>query len=379
MPEGFFSVLPCYFDNGPKCEYLSDAAHAFLGIGEYFKSVKSASIDSVIEHLSDEGLIRLENTAQSLRSARTFVFAVLGWQTMLYRASIGTCPPEQLAVIEEQNGFRGNAFLQLKQEERSCSKPNLPEFLVGFGVLLPAKNLCLTKSTHERQAFDKLDKIMPASFNAAVLSFVGHVHVKWVDTLSCHLEFDPVARELYLFRFPTFCQASLDCAGSQYTRKSVIHSCGATSGHHLHEWALPEEIDSFLSEILLSYRLLFGQTKASRKFFRKTAPFEDVPKDVEDALLARLCGKETCYSRGRKADRDIYELSEDFPILRSRIAALHSHLERTKPRTWTELWRDKRDSAQWLTFWAVICFGGLGLLFAFLQVVLQAAQLALSL
>ena len=146
----------------------------------------------------------------------------------------------------------------------------------------------------------------------------------------------------------------------------------------MREWASVEEVEAFLAEILLSYRLLFGQTKASRKFFKQTAPFEDVPKDVEDKLLTRLCTDKTYYARDRKADRDIYELSEDFPVLRGRIAVLHSHLEGMKSRTWTELWRDKRDSAQWLTFWAVLFFGGLGLLLALLQAVLQPAQLGLS-
>jgi hypothetical protein len=40
------------------------------------------------------------------------------------------------------------------------------------------------------------------------------------------------------------------------------------------------------------------------------------------------------------------------------------------------IWKDKRDSAHWLTFWAVIIIGGAGLLLGFMQVLLQAIQLA---
>jgi hypothetical protein len=75
-------------------------------------------------------------------------------------------------------------------------------------------------------------------------------------------------------------------------------------------------------------------------------------------------------------ERESYDLSCDFPILRSKLAILHRHLENKKPRTWKALWQDKRDSASWLTFWAVIIIGGLGIILAFLQVVLQIVQIA---
>jgi type VI protein secretion system component VasF len=73
-------------------------------------------------------------------------------------------------------------------------------------------------------------------------------------------------------------------------------------------------------------------------------------------------------------ERAKYNLARDFPILRSRLAVLLQHLAQTKPRTWRELWQDKRDSSAWLTFWAVIIIGAAGLVLGLLQVVLQAVQ-----
>ncbi|OAX82522.1 hypothetical protein ACJ72_03132, partial [Emergomyces africanus] len=351
-------------------------------IAAYLKSATSPSIDRVIEHLTDKDLIRLEDTIESLNSARLFVFAILGWQTMLYMPSLGTCPPGQLAVADEQNGFRGGAFMQLRQD-LFCSRHDLPEFLMGFGILLPAKNLCLAVDTEERLAFDRLDKITPRDFNASLISTIGHLQIKWVDILSCHMEFDPITKKLYLFRFPSYCQASLDCKEGDredsHGHKSVIHSCATTRGD-LREWAATREVDLFMAEILLSYRLLFGQTNTSRRFFRQTAPFKGLPKNVHDLLLAHLCGTKEGYvsEYADTVEQDVYDLAEHFPILRSRIVALHSHMGRATTKTWSELWRDKRDSAQWLTFWALLVFGGLGLLFSFLQVLLQAVQLGLG-
>lgn len=97
---------------------------------------------------------------------------------------------------------------------------------------------------------------------------------------------------------------------------------------------------------------------------------------LHDSLLPALCtDRKTTLPRLCK-ERDSYRLSRDFPILRSRIAILQQHMSTSKPRGWQDFWNDRRDSAQWLTFWAVIAIGGLGLILALMQVVLQVVQLA---
>jgi len=42
------------------------------------------------------------------------------------------------------------------------------------------------------------------------------------------------------------------------------------------------------------------------------------------------------------------------------------------------LWDDKRDSASWFTFWAVLIFGGIAIILAFVQVILQIVQVSLQ-
>lgn len=74
-------------------------------------------------------------------------------------------------------------------------------------------------------------------------------------------------------------------------------------------------------------------------------------------------------------DRESYRLNRDFPVLRERLAILQHHLNNVKPRSWKAIWADKRDSAQWWTFWAVIIFGGTGIILGAMQVILQFIQL----
>jgi hypothetical protein len=134
------------------------------------------------------------------------------------------------------------------------------------------------------------------------------------------------------------------------------------------------DVTQLLHEILLSYRLLFGQDKKSRRLFQSMEVFKG--ESYEDYLLAELCDSKTLALPTLCKEREFYRLSRDFPILRSRIAVLQQQMTNLKPRGWREIWNDKRDSAQWYTFWAVIVFGGSGIVLAFIQTVLQALQLA---
>lgn len=153
-------------------------------------------------------------------------------------------------------------------------------------------------------------------------------------------------------------------------------SCAAQSDDN-QNWASKMDVTQLLHEILLSYRLLFGQSKDSRRLFRSMDAFKGEPPEAHDPLLEQLCNsKSAALLPSCCKEREFYRLRRDFPVLRSRIASLQQQMHSLKPRGWREIWKDKRDSAQWYTFWAVIIFGGSGIIMAAIQVVLQAAQLA---
>ena len=53
---------------------------------------------------------------------------------------------------------------------------------------------------------------------------------------------------------------------------------------------------------------------------------------------------------------------------------LNQYTASRKPRSFKQLWLDKRDSAAWLTFWTVLLFGVVGILLGLLQAVFQILQ-----
>lgn len=338
-------------------------------------STSDSSIESIVTCLFDKKLAKTHDNTEALSHATNLVFAIIGWQTMLYKPDTGSCPRAQLAIADETDGHRGYAYMNLRQDQ-GASRKALYEFLMGFGVLLPCYNFNTLASDDDKRALVATKIVTPDSLNVHLLTSIGGIQIKWTDSLACHLEFDADSSTLHLFRFPTFCAINLLGQEKNQT-KSTIHSCAAPPMAASY-WATHEDINDLLRETLLSYRLLFGQNKASRRLFRSLNPFGDLPERCKDRSLSELCGRKQSGFETQLPERDSYVLSKDFPILRSRLAVLAYHFSNKRPRTWKELWNDKRDSASWFTFWTVLIFGGIAIILAFVQVVLQIVQVSLQ-
>ena len=65
---------------------------------------------------------------------------------------------------------------------------------------------------------------------------------------------------------------------------------------------------------------------------------------------------------------------ERFPELGPRVKVLMEFMEKQKPRGFFALWRDKRDSNSWYTFWAAVILGVAAFILASAGVALASAQ-----
>jgi hypothetical protein len=149
-------------------------------------------------------------------------------------------------------------------------------------------------------------------------------------------------------------------------------------------------------EVLMSYRLLFGQTKASRRVARAaiTELKNAEPEKSYDQLLdILLCSRAShnmlrrlplslwpisCHSfKGCLQEENIYSSQDDFPMFGQRLAKLQEFNLRQQPSKLRDLWRDRRNPLQWYTFWAVLLIGGLTILLAILQLVVGVIQVVI--
>lgn len=188
-----------------------------------------------------------------------------------------------------------------------------------------------------------------------------------------------------------------------------------------------EEKSALYREVLLSYRLLFGQSASSRKLFTQlhgqsfkrasTTYGHHILADYQDS--ANSCGDATAdeidpflyticttplnshlrYSHiigwktsstllpgeifpssaldhnGQLQESDTYSGRDDFPIFGPRLLALQRYNMRQQPSRIRDFWRDRRNPLQWYTFWAVLWIGGASIILAVLQLVVGIVQI----
>ena len=166
----------------------------------------------------------------------------------------------------------------------------------------------------------------------------------------------------------------------------------------------PEPHEIF-KDVLLSYRLLFGQNSGSWKAFRKDYhDFDGITRNGEilcDPLLSKLCGQGWEKERGFYKDLDAIDAPshyrvQDFPFLGSRLLRLQNFSKHQEPHDWKVLWNDRRDISKWTqilshalsayplpvksyTFWAVLIFGGGTLLITLVQLIVQTVLSSIQL
>lgn len=64
----------------------------------------------------------------------------------------------------------------------------------------------------------------------------------------------------------------------------------------------------------------------------------------------------------------------EFPIFENRLRQLRAYMDNCKPKSFRDLYRDKRDTLNYYTFWGVIIFGVSSVLLGFFSLGVSAAQ-----
>jgi hypothetical protein len=328
-------------------------------VAAFVHDTEAVTIDGVVEHLRKTQ--KLETTPESSNAERLLVFAILGWQSMLYRPAFNTCTLHELAVHEYD--IHSNSGLVFDTHKVSVELSDRPLFalLKGFGNLLPAPspNIAQFASENSNAAATWL-ALDPAETNAYLLQTLLHVQIRWVDCLALHLDYNKSERTLSLFSYPSFCITALESHGA-------IYAFASAEKRSFDPRASEGDISQFMREVLLSYRLLFGQHDPSRKLFKHTLkPTGQTP----DELLSILC-MEKNVNPALTPNLPLYITAQHFPVLSKRIELIATDLKACRPSSMGELLHDRRDKTQYWTFWLVSIIGSISILLSLIQVILQ--------
>lgn len=346
----------------------------FMSINRFTRREGSnCSIDDIIECLRADSLLEsIAVPSQTFQAQRCLVFAILGWQSMLYSPSFNTCPLSELAIQQAVDQPDSRLVFDTFKVSTDLADRPLAILMKAFGNLLPSRPQTLTKIASETSRVASLwYPINPLEVNAHFLHSLLRVRFRWVDSLALHLDYDRSTRTLSLFRYPSVCIHMLLSQGAVYSFASAeLHSSDPRADH--------DEITDILTESLLSYRLLFGQSKSSRRFFRQLLRSEPILTDNADIFLNSICAKKLFAHQLVPRDRWTYFAPRDFPVLGERLETLAKEMKGARPKSWKDLLRDRRDTTQYWTFWLVAIFGVASILLSFTQVLLTSIQIARS-
>jgi hypothetical protein len=285
----------------------------FISVNESLRAKEATSIDDILEYLEKKALFKpASGVLEALRAQRLLVFALLGWQSMLFLPSFEDNANREFAVRRAPDVPNSGLLFDTYSVSEDLADRPLAILSKAYGNLLPAccRSSKTVVSDFQRRVYS-WTSLSPFDTNAYLLYTLLRVEIRWVDTLALHLYYDKSSRALSLFRYPSFCIAMLQSKGALYAFASM-------KSNPADPRATEEEITFFLLETLSSYRLLFGQSKPARKFFRNILSRGSVLSQNPDPLLHSLCPDQYFADTLVPADRLIYVTSRDFLVLGER-------------------------------------------------------------
>ena len=347
----------------------NDLDRLFKALEDYTRIDEGVSIDEIVIHL--QKIEMLDNVEELLVAQRLLIFAALGWGSMLYQAAFNVCSLQELAIHQGSDQPQSGLVFDTYRVPADLSDRPLSVLLKAFGNLLPARSPDITQVASENsKVASSWLPLYPTETNAYLLHTLLRVRIRWVDALALHLDYDKSSRTLSLFSYPSFCLEKLLSGG-------VVYSFASIERYSADPRADKEDISQFLQEVLLSYRLLFGQSAKSRRLFRHTFKPPGGHDNQVDCLLPLICTRKQLADTPTSIpmDRPIYFAARDFPVLYERIEIIFKELKDARPKSIHDLIRDRRDTLQYWTFWLVAIIGGISILLSLIQVILQAVEL----
>ena len=339
-------------------------------IEKFTRDNKCSSIDEIVERLCELKYLRQAGPG-NCTLYRALVFTVLGWSSMVYKPAPNACPPEELAIYHDHDHPDSGLVFEVYKVSADLSDRPLHILLKAFGNLIPARSTAAaqdaTEATHAAMSWVA---VYPEDTNAHLLNVLLRVRFRWVDSLALHLDYDKSTRTLSIFSFPSLCVDMLQSSG-------IIYSFASQDRNTVDRRADDDDIASLLCEVLLSYRLLFGQSPKARSLFQHMATKGEIPFPRQDELLSLLCTSKNprLMERWLPEDRAVYFMPRDFSVLCERVKLIAKELEEVRPKSMRDLVRDNRDKLQYWTFWLVCIIGGISILLSLVQTILQAVQI----
>ncbi|KAF4436969.1 hypothetical protein F53441_13151 [Fusarium austroafricanum] len=419
-PAGLWmgGALQCYYRRWKTLleHHFSEAPSEYMAIGGTRCSGRNICFADFVpivinfcKDLSDGDIVNLTELAESLmlkdlvtRDAaqlpriKQLVFATLGWISMLYIPAKNYVDGNLVIQVRggSTNSRRLHTWVRPEQAMENITG-SLRDVLGDFSNDSRGPLSCINGLAGPAE----IDVLKATNLNFFVLAKLGGLRIIWADSICMHLELDRREKTIMMFQHPSIC-ALMCSAGDKGIYLDSLP--GALE---------PSPAGSFYREVLLTYRLVFGQHKRSWRLCCKEGGLErqkqgswkiwlgwglvlrsfrlcGITKAEEatrislgqDSLLLRLCcadcTQEPVYDEiGAPDVRSVYSAQHDFPFFGDRLIALQEYVRLIEPMDLRALYYDRRDLSRCMSVWTTMVFGTVTLVLATLGVFLAAGQI----
>jgi hypothetical protein len=355
-------------------ELVSRTCRAIRGLDH-----RQRSIDDIVTAILQTYPTSTESKKEeSLHYGRHVVFAILGCLTQTYSA-VTNVTADNLSItplsVESSDS----------QPLEKASRP-LRTLLRGFRLPMIQIEEAKTKTSEFSLNVHDLNL-------SSLQTDVGGkpLDVVWVDDTRAHLHLDEQQGCLMIFRLPAFCLVNSlpECTSSifhlQVQSRTLTYSQLISNNRIMDDYDVPVSQSQYqsiavLHEILTTYRIIFGQSKPSRRLFHKSEKAKACKFGTVDPVLERLCGSEKhhldCFLIAGQGQA---HHTANFPHFGLRLEKLQAYATSRKPTRIREKWKDRRNRAEWAAFWTLLIVGALSILLSIIQIALAAAQLQVAL
>lgn len=182
----------------PRMEDILSFACTVIDIVRNLKN-RQKSIDDITRDVYERYEVGAE-TRSALQTdlLRQAIFALFGIFTMLYIPSTSPTTSQFEMILSGQSSRHAR-----RQDLDQAGRP-LFAFLAAFGIRIPG-NFVSGIMTAQDFKFE----LSLLNYSSLSLDIKGrNIAIKWIDTLSSHLDFDADLKTLQVFRLPSLCAAN---------------------------------------------------------------------------------------------------------------------------------------------------------------------------
>ncbi|KAL2064597.1 hypothetical protein VTL71DRAFT_3734 [Oculimacula yallundae] len=357
------------------------------------KNTDDVALIDIVDVLYNKDYLRHIEEDLERDLAKILVFTAIGWLTMMYTPSlesdrislqiIGPPSAQPGGITRSWARDKSMTFTRMKQDLQLADQP-LPALLKAFGNILPqSKQPSFSGQITPFASHQRPEELIEASTLCLYnLHNLMEIRIEWVDCLSLHLEYNNKTKVLRVYRFPSFCLL-MCCSDTSYLSRLFLDN------QILQEFSKSEQnyASSYFREVMLSYRLIFAESKYSHSLYISPKDHVSLSQAVEhDPMLDVICGQSCrdepssmiweAIDAGRTSSR--YS-TQDFDFLGPRLLLIQKAIDAYHPQGFLPMWYDRRDIHRWWGFWPIFITSGFLLALGLLQATLQVLQLYFTL